>query len=395
MTQRRSLRVLVVDDTIFYRKIVGDILTELPYVEVIGTAGNGKIALERARTLKPDLITLDIEMPEINGLQVLSRLQEDDLRPDVIMVSTLTREGADITMKAMELGAFDFIAKPQSGSMKENKECLRKSLAPMISALRRRREIQEILGGRSRTTPRPFPRKAAAAPRRKRHLEGAPYLGRSGIVAIGISTGGPKALAEVIPALPKGIGVPVLVVQHMPPIFTRSLAESLDRKSALVVREAVDGDRLTPDTVFIAPGGRHMKIVQLADGATKVIRVTEDPPENSCRPSADYLFRSVAEHFVGRATGVIMTGMGADGNRGLEQMKHAGAWIIAQDEKTCVVYGMPKRPVETGIADVVAPLNRIPDEILKTLKKSGSGPDLTGKRRLRYGAGISTGTESP
>jgi two-component system chemotaxis response regulator CheB len=171
----------------------------------------------------------------------------------------------------------------------------------------------------------------------------------------------------MIPMLPKDLKVPVLIVQHMPPVFTASLANSLDKKSAIEVREARDGDTIKPGTVLIAPGGKQMKIVAGADGLTRKIKITDDPPENSCKPSADYLFRSIAQHYVGRATGVIMTGMGSDGSKGLVQMKNNGSVIIAQDENTCTVYGMPKEPTESGIVDVIAPLEKIADEIVKTV----------------------------
>jgi two-component system chemotaxis response regulator CheB len=193
--------------------------------------------------------------------------------------------------------------------------------------------------------------------------------GPSSIVGIGISTGGPNALAQVLPQLPGDIGVPVVIVQHMPAMFTQSLAKSLNSKCALEVHEAVNGEPLHPNKVYIAPGGKQMKIVAGADGRARVIKITNDPPENSCRPSVDYLFRSIAELYVGRATGVIMTGMGSDGTAGLIQMKNSGAFIIAQDESTCVVFGMPKDPIERGIVDVVSPLGMISKQIINTLPK--------------------------
>jgi len=190
---------------------------------------------------------------------------------------------------------------------------------------------------------------------------------RSEVIGIGISTGGPNALTKMIPLLPANLKAPVLIVQHMPPMFTASLANSLNNKSSLEVKEAEDGDVITPGKVLIAPGGKQMKIVAGADGLTRKIKITDDPPENSCRPSVDYLFRSIAQHYVGRSTGVIMTGMGSDGSRGLVQMKKNGSIVIAQDEESCTVFGMPKEPIETGIVDVVAPLDRIAEEIVKTV----------------------------
>ncbi len=375
-----KLRVLIVDDTIVYRKIVGDVLSEFPGVEVVGTANNGKIAMNRILSLKPDLITLDIEMPEMNGLEVLEQIQEK--APDVgaIVLSTLTHEGGDMTIKALELGAFDFIPKPQSGSMAENTTAVKDLLVPMLKAFSRRKEIRSILKGK------PFSKQEAAgkdkptnkAPKvRKDPKDVAKRMEKihrirkfkSEIVVIGISTGGPNALAKMMPDIPYDIGVPILIVQHMPPIFTKSLAKSLDAKCAIDVREAIDGENLESNTALIAPGGKQMKVVAGADGKNRIIRITNDPPENSCKPSVDYLFRAISHHYIGRATGVIMTGMGSDGTVGIKLMKRNGSFIIAQDEDSCTVFGMPKEPIDTGIVDVVAPLGNIAREITSTVKK--------------------------
>jgi len=192
--------------------------------------------------------------------------------------------------------------------------------------------------------------------------------GKSEIIAIGISTGGPNALNQMLPKLPGDLGVPVLIVQHMPPVFTKSLATSLDKKCALTVKEAVDGENIMPNIVYIAPGGKQMKLIAGTDGLHRRIKITDDPPENSCKPSVDYLFRSVADYYVGRATAVIMTGMGSDGTLGLGILKDKAAFIIGQDEGSCIVYGMPKAPAELGYLDVVAPLGKIADEIVSSVK---------------------------
>jgi two-component system chemotaxis response regulator CheB len=188
------------------------------------------------------------------------------------------------------------------------------------------------------------------------------------VIGIGISTGGPNALAAMLPLLRGDIDVPILIVQHMPPLFTKSLAASLDAKSALTVKEGEDGETIKNNVVYIAPGGRQMKVTLGANAATKIIRVTDDPPENNCKPSVDYLFRSLAHHYVGRSTGVIMTGMGNDGTLGLRLMKRSGAAVIAQDEASSVVFGMPKEAIEAGVVDIVAPLDKIAGEIMKTVK---------------------------
>jgi two-component system, chemotaxis family, protein-glutamate methylesterase/glutaminase len=366
MNPENPLRVLVVDDTVIYRKIISDVLSEVPGVEVVGTAFNGKSAMARVATLKPDLLTLDIEMPEMNGIETLERLQT--VAPDVgaIMLSSLTREGGEMTMKALELGAFDFIPKPQNGSMAENTRAVREALVPMLKAFSRHREIKSILRGKYHGVGKvSYPGKAPA------HISRRDVTGRkekAALIGIGVSTGGPNALAKMLPKIPGGLNVPIVIVQHMPPVFTRSLAKSLDAKCAITVKEAVDGEPLQPNTAFIAPGGYQMKITAGADGKNRVIRVTDDPPENSCKPAVDYLFRSIAHHYVGRSTGVIMTGMGSDGTLGLKLMKRNGSTIIAQSEETCVVFGMPKGPIDSGIVDTIAPLEYIAEEICRTVK---------------------------
>lgn len=386
MNGPRKLRAMVVDDTILYRKVVSDVLSSIPDVEIVGTASSGKIAISRIPVLKPDFITLDIEMPEMNGIEVLKYLQKNMPEVGVVMLSTLTQEGSDMTIKALELGAFDFIPKPQSGTLQENTKFVHDSLAPIAKAFKRQLEIRAILG-RKPGTERPSAPLAPAVPktavpsaglqpqasildRMSRIAKPVSGVPSSEIVAIGISTGGPNALGKMMPMLPGDMDVPIVIVQHMPPLFTQSLARSLDAKCAIKVKEAAEGDILTPGTALIAPGGKQMKIVAAPDGRNRIIKLTDDPPENSCRPSADYLFRSVAEHYIARSTGVIMTGMGSDGTAGLRAMKKNGGVIIAQNEATCTVYGMPKEPIESGIADIVAPLDDIAGEILKTLKRN-------------------------
>ena len=371
MLTTAKLKVLIVDDTIVYRKIVSDVLAEIPFVEVVGSAHNGKAALARITALKPDLLTLDIEMPEMNGIKVLEELQRRGSNVGAVMLSTLTSEGGELTMKALELGAFDFITKPSAGTMSENRQAIKDALAPILKGFMRSHSIHSILYGKTpaktfkKFVPTPTPSKPIDQPHRIR--KPSVIKSRSEIVAIGISTGGPKALAEMLPQLPNNIGVPILIVQHMPPVFTQSLAHSLNLKCQIQIKEAAHGESIEPNIAYIAPGGKHMKIEAGSNGKKRVIKITDDPPENSCKPSVDYLFRSVADHYVGRATGVIMTGMGSDGTKGLQQMKESGATIIAQNEATCVVFGMPKIPIESGLADIVAPLNRIASEIIKTI----------------------------
>ncbi len=372
----KTIKVLVVDDTIVYRKAVSDILAEMPGVEVVGVAHNGKIAVAKIQTLKPDLLTLDIEMPEMNGLEVLQYLQQQAPEVSAIMVSTLTSEGGDMTMRALELGAFDFLLKPSTTNINDSKRYLRTMLTPLIKAFQTGRTTVGSMQSSAR------PGFALRKPALASGLSGAaaarrPLVpavgavkrqGKSEIVTIGISTGGPNALARMMPMLPGDLGVPIVIVQHMPPVFTRSLANSLNAKCALTVKEAQDGEAILPNVAYIAPGGKQMKLVASADGLNRLIKITNDPPENSCKPSADYLFRSVADYYVGRSTAVIMTGMGSDGTRGLQVLKQKGALVIGQNEASCVVYGMPKAPAELGLIDVVAPLDKIAGEIVKTVK---------------------------
>ncbi len=377
MLPQKKLKVLVVDDTIVYRKTVSDIMQELPEVELVGVAHNGKIAMSKIASLKPDLITLDIEMPEMNGIEVLAELQKQQLGIGAIMLSTLTADGSEMTMKALELGAFDFILKPQAKSLAEGKNAIKQLIHPMIQAYARSRVASRLLGNRQIFgRHRPGLKKicstssetASQAPHAASARVSSSRKGKSEIVTIGISTGGPNALTQMLPLLPGDLGVPIVIVQHMPPIFTKSLAQSLDKKCTLTIKEADDGEALKNNVVYIAPGGKQMKLIASNDGKNRLIKITNDPPENSCKPSADYLFRSVGDYYVGRSTAVIMTGMGSDGTKGLEILKNKGSFIIAQNEETCVVYGMPKAPVETGLVDVVVPLNKIAEEIVKSVR---------------------------
>ena len=353
-----KLKVLVIDDTIFYRKIVSDILNEFPDVEVVGTANNGEIALSRIRSLKPDLITLDIEMPVMNGLQLLEEINKHELKVDAIMLSSKTLQSSEATMQALQLGAYDFIAKPDDDSKDINRKKIKDNLSRILQAYKRTRQTGLQIKKPLAVKPLPVARPAVKTFKRTE---------KSHVVAIGISTGGPNALGKMIPELPADIGVPVLIVQHMPPVFTASLAKSLDNKSALTVKEAANGEEVLPNTAYIAPGGTQMMVAS-GVGLKKIIRIYEDAPaENNCKPSVDYLFRSVSREYGSKSTCVIMTGMGIDGKLGTTITRAGGALSIAQDEQSCVVYGMPKAVIEAGLADIVAPLDNIAQEIIKTL----------------------------
>ncbi len=344
---QKNLRILVVDDSIVFRMMISDVIADIHGMEIVGTARDGASALAKTASLKPDLVTLDIEMPGMNGLEVLTTLRSRFPRTEVIMISSDAGRGDQRIITSLEAGAFDFILKPSEENMVENKRKLEKDLAPLLRSFSRRMEIRAILDSPG-TNVFQNPPTSARVPVPERSMQGksvsTPRVCQnlSEIVAIGVSTGGPAALARLIPALPADLAVPVLIVQHMPPGFTRALAESLDRQSNVSVIEARNGDLLVAGRVYIAPGGSHMKIVSAGNRSRRMIRITQDPPENGCRPSADYLFRSVALHFKDRATGVIMTGMGQDGAKGLASMKEHRAVIIAQDEGSSIVFGMAK-----------------------------------------------------
>ena len=352
----------MVDDTALFRRVVSEALAQLPDVELIGTAPNGKIALDRVAALNPDLVTLDIEMPEMGGLEVLESLQRSWHDCGVVVVSALTLKGGDLTVRALERGAFDFVTKPSGGDPQSSIAAMRDALAPIVNTFKRRKEIRTILKTGSAS---------AAAAEVSRTLPGRPAEpGRADLVVIGISTGGPNALAQMLPALPANFPAPVLIVQHMPPLFTHSLAESLAAKCAVAVKEAEDGETARPATVYIAPGGRHLK-ASPGVGGSIVLRITDDLPENNCRPSVDTLFRSVANHFPGRAAAVIMTGMGSDGVLGLRLLKRQGSRVIAQDEASCIVFGMPGEAVKAGVVDVITPLEQIASEIRRSVRGGG------------------------
>jgi two-component system, chemotaxis family, protein-glutamate methylesterase/glutaminase len=361
------MRVLVVDDTVVYRKLVSEALSALPGVEVAGTAANGRIALSKIPELRPDLVTLDMEMPEMDGIQFLEALRERKIEVGVIVLSAHTRKGGALTMKALELGAFDFITKPEKGRVEEGMAELREAFSHLVKAYAHKLEVQGILKGKAQAAaplPAPEPARHEAITTR---MEAIASGVKPELIAVGISTGGPNALAEMLPKLPVNIGVPILIVQHMPPLFTSSLAESLSAKCALKIKEASEGEQVFPNVVYIAPGGMQMKLVKSPEGS-RIIRITDDPPENHCKPSVDYLFRSLAHNFPGRVLSVIMTGMGNDGTMGLKLLKRHGGLVIAQDEASCTVFGMPREAIAAGVVDLVVPLKDIAGEITKAIK---------------------------
>jgi len=342
------LRVLVVDDAVVMRRLLSQVLEEDPGLTVI-TAANGRIALSKLVQASPDAVVLDIEMPELDGLGTLRELRKTHPRLPVIMFSTLTERGAAATLEAMSLGASDYVTKPANvGSVNESIERVRAELVPKIKALCER----------CRPEGRPEAASSPAGPRRAAPRSDAGPRQRVDIVAIGSSTGGPNALHAVLSALPGSLEVPVVITQHMPPVFTRLLAERLDATCELQVQEASGGERIGPGQVWIAPGDHHLEVRRAGGGVE--LALDDGPPENSCRPAVDVLFRSVARAYGGRALAIVLTGMGADGQRGAELLREAGSHVVAQDEVSSVVWGMPGAVVRAGLADEVVTLDDVP-----------------------------------
>ncbi|MFP4148183.1 MAG: chemotaxis response regulator protein-glutamate methylesterase [Nitriliruptoraceae bacterium] len=354
-------RVLVVDDAVVVRRIVTTVLSEEPGLEVVGTAPNGRIALQKIEQLNPDLVTLDVEMPVMDGLETLKALRKRHPRLPVIMFSTLTERGAAVTMEALMSGANEYVTKPANvGSVTEAMERIRQELVPKIAAL-----TGKPLPSRPGATGRPTPARPStpAPPPAPRRQSSAQIEMPVQAVVIGVSTGGPNALAELVPALPAGLAVPVLVVQHMPPMFTRLLAERLDHSAALHVREAGDNELVRPGEVLLAPGGKHLEVQRR--GPQVYTKLTEGPLENSCRPAADVLFRTASSVYGAGLLGVVLTGMGYDARRGTQHVRDVGGHVLAQDQATSVVWGMPGAAVEAGTVDAVLPLGELAGEIAR------------------------------
>ncbi len=345
-----KIKVLVVDDSALVRKVVTDILHRDPEIEVVGTANNGKTAIFKNQTLNPDVITLDIEMPIMDGLEALRAIIETNPKP-VIMMSVLTQHGAEATFRALEYGAVDFIPKPSTALSISVEE-----IADLLI-----RKVKSVYKSKVKLHP------GAHVERREAEAPGSEPIRKkepgNRVVAIGTSTGGPSALLQVFQKLPSDFGSPVLVVQHMPEGFTRAFAERLNVNSGLTVKEAEDGDRVRPGFGYIAPGHSHMRIEQ--EAGERVLRVFQGDKVSGHRPSIDVLFDSVAESCGSDSVAVIMTGMGRDGADGIGKIKNKGGYTIAQDEDTSVVYGMNRVAVQAGVIDQVVSLYRIAETIME------------------------------
>jgi two-component system chemotaxis response regulator CheB len=354
----RPIRVLIVDDAVVIRRLLGDVLNGDPAIEVVGAAPSGRIALAKIPQVNPDLVTLDIEMPEMSGLETLAALRTAYPMLPVIMFSTLTERGAATTLEALSLGASDYVTKPANvGSVAAAMQAVREQLIPKIKAFCGSTVGLPRQTGASGASPLASRLAHAPAPSTGRHVEA---------LVIGVSTGGPNALSVLVPALPGDLPVPVLIVQHMPPVFTRLLAERLQSKSALTVREGTAGARIEPGTAWIAPGDFHMTVKRDAGGAR--LELDQGPPENSCRPAVDVLFRSAAAVWGGGTLAVVMTGMGQDGLRGCGDVRAVNGQIVVQDQPSSVVWGMPGAVADAGLAERVLPLADLAPEIVRRVR---------------------------
>ncbi|HBE72251.1 MAG TPA: chemotaxis response regulator protein-glutamate methylesterase [Planctomycetaceae bacterium] len=348
----KPVRVLVVDDSTVIRKIVTDALKEVANIEVVATAAHGRIALRKIEQLRPDVVTLDFEMPEMDGLTTLKQIRRLYPKTQVVMFSSSTKEGAQSTIEALALGASDYVQKPtRTRGMDEAKLHIHQELAPRI--------LQFGVGGPKAPVPQ-SPASVDASPDREatKDVQANSRLpARVDVISIGSSTGGPNALQQIIQDLPTNLNVPIVVVQHMPPVFTRQLAKRLNQLTELDVREAEQGDKLQPGGIWIAPGDYHMRLRRNANSVA--VCIDQSAPENSCRPAVDVLFRSCATLYGKGNVSVVLTGMGQDGLLGAKCVREQGGFVIAQDQSTSVVWGMPRAVTEAGLADKVLPLERI------------------------------------
>jgi two-component system chemotaxis response regulator CheB len=346
----RPIRVLVVDDSAFVRRALVRMLDASPDIEVVGMAVDGKDGIDKVKELQPDVVTLDIKMPRLGGLEALKQIMEESPVP-VLLLSSLTTEAADVTLRGLELGAMDFVDK---SSVQGNMNLL--NLAEELKA--KIRALASVPRGRLRSMMRPTPGERLP-------LGHAPMPSHTEVVAIGTSTGGPSALQAIIPRLPEGLGTAILIVQHMPAGFTRSLAERLNSRSVLPVREAADGELILPGHVLVAPAGKHMKVRRKGPGLR--VWLDDEPRQTLHRPSIDVMMQSVAQICPGTSLGVLLTGMGSDGVEGLRAIKDAGGKTLAESPETCVIYGMPKAAVEAGVVGRSVPLTKMADEIVSAV----------------------------
>lgn len=361
-----SIRTMVVDDTILYRKIAAEALKEFNDIELIGTAPSGDIAIRKLKQKPADLVFCDINMPGMSGIETLETIKEEYPDTYVVMMSGISGRSAEVTISALEKGAVDFIKKPDGVNLEDNMKRLVSDIAGVLRLVRTRINMRGITANKREklddTKQSKKEKKIDSTSSIKK-----PIVGTFSILSIGVSTGGPEALNKLIPMLPSNLPVPVVLVQHMPKGFTKSLAESLNRKSTINVTEGSDGMHLKAGTVYVAPGGSHMVVREKGDHVE--IGINDGPPENSCKPAVDVLFRSVASVYGNKGVlSVILTGMGSDGMKGLRVLKRKNCYSITQSANTCVVYGMPKSVDDAGLSDISLDLDDISNEIKRALR---------------------------
>ena len=375
------IRVLVVDDSVVVRRLVTDALSEDPAIEVIGSAANGRLALTKVAQLAPDLVTMDVEMPEMNGIEAVRELRRAGHHMPIIMFSTLTERGAEATLDALVAGASDYVTKPSNtGSLKESLAQVAGQLLPKIKAL-----VPRVRLGSASALRNPMPGAAPRAAGIARVPDGAhrlpgvlraeptPHAVRA--VILGSSTGGPEALSRFVAGLSAPLPVPMLIVQHMPPVFTRQLAARLDRMGPSTVVECAGDEELLPGHVYVAPGDRHLELRRSGAGVRTIL--TDSPPVNFCRPSVDVMFRSAVGMLGGDLLAVVLTGMGADGRTGCEAVVTAGGTVVVQDEATSVVWGMPGAVAAAGLAHRVLPIADLPHTVEALVRGSLAAPRPT------------------
>ncbi|HYP87479.1 MAG TPA: chemotaxis response regulator protein-glutamate methylesterase [Polyangiaceae bacterium] len=352
------IKVLIVDDSVVTRRLLNDVLVADVRIQVVGSAANGAIALQKLPLLEPDVVLLDVEMPDMDGIETVTRLRPQHPRLPVIMCSSLTERGADVTLRALAAGATDYVAKPSSSG--QGLDAFKAELTRKVIAL----------GEASRSRPGTiWPQRASiAAPAPVARLQAArqPQTEVTAL-AIGCSTGGPNALATLFEGLPRDLSVPLFITQHMPPLFTKILADRLTASTRVTVVEARDQEIVEPGKAYIAPGDYHLRVGR--DGTRVVVRLDQEPPENSCRPAVDVMFRSLATVYGPGVLACVLTGMGSDGARGARAIVESGGVVLAQTAATCVVPSMPKAVIEAGLADKVVPLQSMADELLARVRK--------------------------
>ena len=355
MPDVKKKRVFLVDDAVVVRKALSVAIAHDRDLEVAGTAVNGRVALSKFPSLRPDIVLLDFEMPEMDGLATVRELRKIDPLVPIIMFSSLTERDASVTLEALSMGATDYVTKPSNVDMNATIEAVSRDLIPKIRALCRLPERPRA--SVSPTATARMPSSPVLIPQRPRLL--SPVQ----VVAIGVSTGGPDALAHLLPSFPANFPVPIVIAQHMPSTFTSLLAARLSAKSALPVRECVSGEPLKPGRAVIAPGDFHMVAAQ--EDRTVILKTHQGPKENFCRPSVDVLFRSIGAVYGPRALAVVLTGMGQDGLKGCEMLRELGSRIYVQDEASSVVWGMPGFVARSGLADKILPLDQMGPEIVR------------------------------